>query len=94
LLNELTEAGQVESNVVKAEERLSFLTEDGKSATIPEAAYRYCRHEPGLDVILTGTGSIEHLEENVASLLKGPLDVNDTARLRDMFGMVDSVSGN
>lgn len=94
LLNELTEAGQVESNVVKAEERLSFLTEDGKSATIPEAAYRYCRHEPGLDVILTGTGSIEHLEENVASLLKGPLDVDDTARLRDMFGMVDSVSGN
>ena len=94
LLNELTEAGQVESNVVKAEGRLSFLTEDGKSATIPEAAYRYCRHEPGLDVILTGTGSIEHLEENVASLLKGPLDVDDTARLRDMFGMVDSVSGN
>jgi L-galactose dehydrogenase len=59
-----------------------------------DAAYRFCRFEPGIDVVLTGTGDVEHLKENVASLERGPLPAQDTARLREIFARVDSVSGN
>ena len=51
-----------------------------------EAAYRYARHEPGVDVVLFGTGSIAHLRSNVASLLKPPLPNADRAKLAALFG--------
>ncbi|NLF32219.1 MAG: hypothetical protein GX591_15190, partial [Planctomycetes bacterium] len=35
--------------------------------SIPDAAYRFCMYEPGCDVILSGTGSLEHLQANIAS---------------------------
>jgi len=73
---------------------LGFLTEDGVAESVTEAAYRFCRHERGIDVVLTGTGSIEHLEQNVRSILKPALPEEIVARLRQMFGRVDSVSGN
>ncbi len=35
---------------------------------IVDAAYRFCRHEPGVHAVLSGTGSLEHLSANLASL--------------------------
>ena len=32
------------------------------------AVARFARHEPGIDVVLFGTGDAQHLEANVASL--------------------------
>jgi aryl-alcohol dehydrogenase-like predicted oxidoreductase len=61
---------------------------------VVEAAYRFCRHEPGAHVILTGTGDPEHLKANVESILAPPLPPELLARLRAIFGRVDSVSGN
>ena len=46
---------------------------DGTDLTLPELAFRFCGHEPGIDVVLTGTGSLEHLTSNVRSFLQGPL---------------------
>ena len=51
-----------------------------------EAAYRFVRHEPGVDVVLFGTGDAEHLRANVASLLKPPLPEADRAKLAALFG--------
>ncbi|MEJ0066744.1 MAG: hypothetical protein WDM85_16110 [Caulobacteraceae bacterium] len=59
-----------------------------------EAAYRFCRYEPGAHVILTGTGDPEHLKANIESILAPPLPPETQARLRTIFGRVDSVSGN
>src|SRR5262249_9874339 len=73
LVAELEKSGQLAAGACDADNPLDFLTDGGKAATIPEAAYRFCRYEPGLDTVLTGTGSVEHLKENVASLLKPPL---------------------
>jgi aryl-alcohol dehydrogenase-like predicted oxidoreductase len=93
LIAELEKSGQLAAGACDGDNPLGFLTEGGKAATIPEAAYRFCRYEPGLDTVLTGTGSVEHLKENVASLLKPPLLDAELQRLDQLFGKVDSVSG-
>ena len=94
ILAELCDRNQVDAALCETADPLGFLTADGKAATLAEAAYRYCRHEPGMDVVLTGTGNIEHLEENVAALLKGPLPQEDRERLARLFARVDSASGD
>jgi aryl-alcohol dehydrogenase-like predicted oxidoreductase len=90
----LISEGALEGAPLDREDPLGFVTAHPAVPSIIEAAYRFCRHEPGAHVILTGTGSIEHLRENVASILAPalPAEVND--RLASIFGDVDSVSGN
>lgn len=94
ILTELRDKNQIDPALCEMPDVLGFLTDMGKAETIPEAAYRYCRYEPGLDSVLTGTGSVEHLKENVTALLKAPLPLADCERLAALFGQVDSVSGN
>jgi hypothetical protein len=94
LIADLKRRGQVDPGACDDDDPLGFLTQRGKAATIPEAAYRYCRHEPGIHAVLTGTGNPDHLKANIASLLKAPLDQVDLQRLEDLFGKVDAVSGN
>jgi aryl-alcohol dehydrogenase-like predicted oxidoreductase len=91
-LETIEKAGQLERSKLDASDPLGFL-KDGTEGIV-DAAYRFCRHEPGIDVVLTGTGRVEHLTENVASILRGPLPPRTMARLDDLFGRVDSVSGN
>ncbi len=86
--------GTIRGEALPADNPLGFLTAEGGASSIVEAAYRFCRHEPGADVVLTGTGSVEHLEENVASILKPALSAELSGKLRTVFGSVDSVSGN
>ena len=94
ILAELRDKNQIDPALCEMPDVLGFLTDVGKAETLPEAAYRYCRYEPGLDSVLTGTGNIEHLKENIAALLKEPLPSEDCERLAALFGQVDSVSGN
>jgi L-galactose dehydrogenase len=90
----LVASGAVDAAQVDPEDPLGFLRESADVKSVTEAAYRFCRHEPGADVVLTGTGDVAHLEENVASILAGPLPAAVSQRLEAMFGQVDSVSGN
>jgi aryl-alcohol dehydrogenase-like predicted oxidoreductase len=41
-------------------------------AALPDLAYRYSR-QAGIDLVLTGTGDAEHLQQNVAAVLGAPL---------------------
>jgi aryl-alcohol dehydrogenase-like predicted oxidoreductase len=93
VVTELKQKGLVPGSC-NSESPLEFLTRDGKASTIPDAAYRYCRHEPGTHVILTGTGNPEHLRANVESLLKPPLPEKDLLRLRGIFGRVNCITGD
>lgn len=70
---------------------LRFLLDE--AATLPEAAYRFCAHEPGVSVVLTGTGNIDHLRENLASIQKPPLSNDAQEAISTLFGRVDCVSG-
>lgn len=87
-MKELAAAGEVPQALAATDDPLGFLVhpDDGGAASVIEAAYRYARHEPGADVVLFGTGSIDHLEENIAAILKPALPAADTARLAELFG--------
>jgi len=94
LLADLRANNKIASDACDGDDPLGFLTANGKAATIPEAAYRFCRYEPGIHTVLNGTGNVEHLKENIASILKPPLVQTDWRRLEQIFGNVDSVSGD
>jgi len=69
-------------------------SEDGKVDSLTEAAYRFCRYEPGVDVVLVGTGSIDHLKTNAAAFLKPPLPETDVEKLNELFANVVDFNGN
>ncbi|HZO90176.1 MAG TPA: aldo/keto reductase [Chthonomonadaceae bacterium] len=94
LMGDLAAQGLVEVGTYDPEDPLGFLVRDGSAASLPDAAYRFCRHEPGIHVVLSGTGSLEHLEANAASLTRPPLPPGHIEKLRRLFRRVDSVSGN
>lgn len=56
---------------------------------LANVAYRYCRHESAMDVVLTGTGSVEHLRQNVAAINGEPLSVQMLDRLESLLGQAD-----
>ena len=93
-MQELVAEGRVDAGDVDLDEPLEFLVHDAGAASVVEAAYRFVRHEPGCHVVLTGTGSITHLEENVRSICAPALPEDDLARLRNVFGHLDHLSGN
>jgi aryl-alcohol dehydrogenase-like predicted oxidoreductase len=70
----------------EAKEPLGFLVHEGGAESLIDAAYRFARHEPGIDVVLFGTSSVEHLKANVASILRPPLPAEDVAKLYALFG--------
>ena len=90
----LVERGKIDPGAVDAEDPLGFLLSEGGASTFADAAYRFARHEPGCHVVLTGTGSVDHLTENVASINGPPLPLEHQKRLRDIFGHIDCVSGD
>jgi aryl-alcohol dehydrogenase-like predicted oxidoreductase len=91
---DLVERGTVPEGALDPADPLGFLVGEERARSVVEAAYRFCRHEPGAHVVLTGTGSAEHLAANVASIEKGPLPAEDRARLQALFGEVDFLSAN
>jgi aryl-alcohol dehydrogenase-like predicted oxidoreductase len=86
--------GELERAYIDADDPLGFLNGRPDIGSVVEAAYRFCRHEPGCDVILSGTGDVAHLEANIAAIQKPPLPPEILQRLERLFGAVDSVSGN
>ena len=82
----LAAKGLVEKWLGETDDPLGFLVHEGGAASMIEAAYRFARHEPGVDVMLFGTGDAAHLRANVASLIKPPLPEADRAKLVALFG--------
>jgi aryl-alcohol dehydrogenase-like predicted oxidoreductase len=85
-LRELTASRQLPRWLADAPNPLGFLIHEGGANTITEAAYRFVRHEPGVDVVLFGTGDPDHLRTNIASLLAPPLPLADRQTLTKLFG--------
>lgn len=90
---ELMDDGRIDASLDRSDP-LGFLVGPGGSTSVQEAAYRFATYEPGCHVVLTGTGSVEHLEENIRSVAKGPLAPEERQRLVEVFGHLDHISGN
>jgi aryl-alcohol dehydrogenase-like predicted oxidoreductase len=92
-LRQLAAGGKVARWLGHAPNPLGFLIHEdaGGALTLPEAAYRFVRHEPGVDVVLFGTGDREHLRTNIASILKPPLPDTDRRMLTKFFGHLAGV---
>jgi len=80
------------------EHALDFLMEAGPdgapyATSIMDAAYRFCAHTDGIHVVLTGTGSEAHLEENLRSLESKALPTVILEKLELLFGLSDCVCG-
>jgi aryl-alcohol dehydrogenase-like predicted oxidoreductase len=83
---DLIAEGKLDKGAVDAADPLGFLVKAGGATSVIDAAYRFARHEPGIDVVLFGTGSVAHLKSNIASILGPPLPAADVARLTALFG--------
>jgi len=94
VLAELIERGEVDPGEIDLSDPLGFLVHEGGATSVPDAAYRFCRDEPGVHVVLSGTGNAAHLRENLASFERPPLPEADRRRLEQIFERVDSVAGN
>ena len=93
LLLALVKEGRFDPTGVDLDDPLGFLLSDGSCASLAEAAYRFARHESSGGVVLTGTGNPDHLEENVNAINAGPLPAEHVARLKQIFGALDSLTG-
>jgi aryl-alcohol dehydrogenase-like predicted oxidoreductase len=87
-LQRLAGQGEVARWLGQAPNPLGFLIHeaDGGATGVVDAAYRFARHEPGVDVVLFGTGDPAHLRANIASILKPPLPETDRRILKKHFG--------
>ena len=83
---ELVAKGELPQAMLEQENPLGFLVHEGGASSVSDAAYRFVRHEPGVDVVLFGTGNKEHLKQNIASILKPPLPERDRNQVVKLFG--------
>ncbi len=87
----LVENGGLPANFPERDDPLGFLVHDGGAASVIDAAYRFVRHQPGVDVVLFGTGNPDHLQSNIDSILKPPLPDADVEKLHALFGGLTGV---
>jgi aryl-alcohol dehydrogenase-like predicted oxidoreductase len=88
---DLAATGQVPAWLAESADPLGFLVHPGGASTVTEAAYRYARHEPGVDVVLFGTGDAGHLRTDIDSILKPPLPADDRVKLQALFSHLRGV---
>ena len=87
----LVEQGDLDASILAEGDPLGFLVAEGAAQNIEDAAYRYARHEQGVDVVLFGTGSKAHVKDNVNSILRPPLPPPVIERLHTSFGHLKGV---
>ena len=58
----------------------------GDVDSVVSAGYKFAAEPPAVSTVLTGTSSIDHLEQNVAALDNPRLAEADSLRLKELFG--------
>jgi aryl-alcohol dehydrogenase-like predicted oxidoreductase len=90
MFTKLVEQGELDASILADPEAmgdpLAFVLAEGGAESITDAAYRYARHEQGVDVVLFGTGNKAHVKDNVESILRPPLAPPIVERLHASFG--------
>lgn len=82
----LVESGDIAPELAEAGDPLALMGSSGNVESLTELSYRFALSQPGVSTILVGTGKIDHLEENVRVIARGPLPGDLTQRLASLFG--------
>ena len=72
-------------------EPLEFLLKNNGAKNIIDACYRYARHQKGIDCVLFGTSSIEHLKNNIKSILSPQLSLATVKNIDQYFNHLKGV---
>jgi L-galactose dehydrogenase len=94
VLGDLVKKGLVEQGAIDIASLAPLLPDGKNESDLTNIAYRFCNHEPGMHVVLSGTGNPEHLASNAQSLMAPPLDDTHIATLGQLFRKIDNISGN
>lgn len=92
-LQELVDAGQLDPSEVDLSNPLAWVLDESDATSLVDASYRFCRYEPGVHVVLSGTGNLEHLRANIESLSRPPLPEAVVRKLRHIFRNASAVTG-
>ena len=94
LLADMCSQGLLDADELEKENPFVTALETGECASLAELAYRFCLHEPGINVVLCGTGSLGHLRDNRESADKPNVSQAVRSRIESLFGSINRVSGN
>lgn len=94
LIETVVKSGEVDAADIDRDDPLGFVLQESGAISIVEACYRFNRHAPGCDAVLTGTGNIAHLRENLRAIDGRPLPAPLVEKLARIFGRVESVSAD
>lgn len=84
------EKGLIAADALPAQRPLDFLIHDEVKSVV-QAGYKFGIGHDAISSLLIGTGNVEHLEENVETLLGPPLSLEDVERIQSVFaGIVES----
>ena len=92
-LQDLIDLGELDPGDIDMDNPLGFVLDESDATSLVDAAYRFCRYEPGVDVVLSGTGNPAHLQANIDSLSRPPLPADVVEKLRAIFRRASSVTG-
>mgnify|MGYP003981913155 FL=1 len=90
-IQELVDNDELPDWFAETDDPLGFLVHEGGASSVMDACYRYARHEKGVDSVLFGTGDLDHLETNLASILAPPLPQEDLDKIVEYFGHLEGV---
>jgi aryl-alcohol dehydrogenase-like predicted oxidoreductase len=86
-------AGRIPRDALPERSPLDFLVHGGVDSVI-SAGYKFGIGHPAVTAVLIGTGSVAHLEANIAAVLGPPLPEADTDRIRALFGGLAESEGD
>ena len=90
-VRELVTKGLLPDWFSELENPLEFLIKEGGANSVMDACYRYARHQQGANTVLFGTGNLEHLETNLASILAPSLPQECLDKIDKYFGYLEGV---
>ncbi len=94
IVGDLVEEGKLEESAFEGQDPVNYVFGSDDPKVMTEMSYRYAAYEPGADILLSGTGNVDHLKTNIEYVLKGPLEKEQVEKIDSVFANIDSVSGN